>query len=142
MKNKICLKYGYLWDVVFVNYFCSLGECGVNFFMQYIIGDEFIWVREGMVEFFCEDGIEVKGVIIDLDSLVGWVVDFFFKNGLYKVKLVYYLDIWYFFESIRKFIKRDEKFLQVMFCRMKVEKIKFLYNFVFDVVDRCMVEIN
>lgn len=64
-----------------------------------------------MVEFFCEDGIEVKGVIIDLDSLVGRVVDFFFKDGLYKVKLVYYLDIRYFFESIRKFIKRDEKFL-------------------------------
>lgn len=56
--------------------------------MQYIIMDEFIWVRQGMVEFFCECGIEVNVVIIDLDNLVGWVVNFFFKNEFKKVKFI------------------------------------------------------
>lgn len=75
--------------------------------MYYMIGDEFMWVREGMVELFCEDGLEVREVIIDLDSFVGWVVDFFYKDGLLENKLCYYIDICYLFESIRKVIKRD-----------------------------------
>lgn len=60
--------------------------------MQHTIGDEFTWAREGMAELLCEDGIEVKGVTTDPDSSAGRAADSLFKDGLYKVKPVHYLD--------------------------------------------------
>lgn len=70
--------------------------------MQHTIGDEFTWAREGMAELLCEDGIEVKGVTTDPDSSAGRAADSLFKDGLYKVKPVHYLDTRRLSESIRK----------------------------------------
>lgn len=141
-KNKICSKHGHLRDAASANHSCSPGECGANLPMQHTIGDEFTWAREGMAELLCEDGIEVKGVTTDPDSSAGRAADSLFKDGLYKVKPVHYLDTRHLSESIRKSIKRDEKLLQVMPCRTKAEKTKLLHNFALDAVDRCTAEIN
>lgn len=55
-----------------------------------------------MAELLCEDGIEVKGVTTDPDSSAGRAADSLFKDGLYKVKPVHYLDTRHLSESIRK----------------------------------------
>lgn len=48
-----------------------------------------------MVEFFCECGIERKVLIIDLDNLVDWIVNFYFKDEFKKVNFIKIFDICY-----------------------------------------------